>query len=39
MELPFTKNEFEDSLACHDCNIYVAESIDKIYEYAITNLI
>jgi len=36
---PFSKNEFEKLLVSIDSNVYVVESGDKIYGYAITRVI
>jgi len=38
-EVPLCKKEFEDLLASDDYNIYVVESIDRFYGYAITKVI
>jgi len=39
MELPFTKNEFEELLVSPDNFIYIVGSGEKIYGYAITKVI
>ena len=39
MELPLTKNEFEELLVSRDNFIYVVGSGEKIYGYAITKVI